>query len=50
LGRIWQENRRLLSEHGWPVVPADFIKRIASEWLDSVDPITPVIKQRFGDL
>ena len=49
-GRILRENCCLLTDHGWPIVPADFIKRIASEWLDSEDPVTPVIKQGFGGL
>jgi hypothetical protein len=50
LGRVLDESGRLLAEHGWPVVPADFIKRIASDWLGSQDPIMSVIKQSFGEL
>ena len=49
LAQVLNEHSHLLSAQGWPLVPIDFIERIASEWLDPADPIMVVIKQSFGE-
>jgi hypothetical protein len=49
LARVLDQHSRLLSLHGWPSTPIDFIQRIASEWLDPGDPIMIVIRRSFGE-
>jgi hypothetical protein len=49
LSKILKDNQTILSEHGWPATPVDFILRIAAEWVDEESPIMPVIRKAFGD-
>jgi hypothetical protein len=49
LAKILNENRDVLTQHGWPAAVDDFIRRIASEWLDPGNPITAVIRKSFGE-
>ena len=49
LDAVLKENQDVLSRNGWPIVSEDFIKRIASEWLDDESPIMPVVKRAFGE-
>jgi hypothetical protein len=49
LSKILKDNQTILSEHGWPSTPIDFIRRIAAEWVDEESPIMPVIRKAFGD-
>jgi hypothetical protein len=49
LDPLLKSNERLLSVHGWPTTPAEFINRIAAEWLEEESPIMPVIRKAFGD-
>jgi hypothetical protein len=46
---LLKANEPLLSVHGWPTTPVEFINRIAAEWLDEESPIMPVIRKAFGD-
>ena len=50
LEEILYNNRSILSENGWPIDSNNFIRKIASHWLDQDDPVMPVIKRAFGDL
>jgi hypothetical protein len=50
LDQILKANKDVLSENGWPIVPDDFIRKIASEWLDDESPIMPVVKKAFGEV
>jgi hypothetical protein len=43
-------NRERLSDHGWPADVDNFIRRIASEWLDEGSLLMPVVRAAFGDL
>ena len=49
LDDILRHNRKSLVGHGWPIAPADFIRRIASEWLAEKSPILDVVKKAFGE-
>jgi len=49
LDNVLKDNHAILSEHGWPDSPVDFVRRIAAEWLDEEHPIMPVIMKAFGD-
>jgi hypothetical protein len=49
LSKILKDNQTILSEHGWPITPVDFIRRIAAEWVDEENPIMPVVRKAFGD-
>jgi hypothetical protein len=49
LAKILNENRDTLTQHGWPTAVDDFIRRIASEWLDLGNPIIAVIRKSFGE-
>jgi hypothetical protein len=49
LGDFLQQNQVILYENGWPAIPADFIRRIASEWLDDENPILSVVRKAFGE-
>jgi hypothetical protein len=49
LSKILKDNQTILSKHGWPATPVDFIRRIAAEWVDEESPIMPVIRKAFGD-
>ena len=49
LSKILKDNQTILSEHGWPATPVDFIRRIAAEWVDEESPLMPVIRKAFGD-
>jgi hypothetical protein len=48
LSKILKDNQIILSEHGWPATPVDFIRRIAAEWVDEESPVMPVIRRAFG--
>lgn len=50
LDNILRDNGDLLSSNGWPVTSEDFIRRIASEWLEDDNPILPVVKKVFGEI
>lgn len=49
LKRILDQHRTILRSQEWPTTPHNFIKRIASKWLDQEDPVMPVIRMAFGD-
>ena len=49
LTALLKKNEGVLMDHGWPVTAADFIRRMATEWLDEETPIMPVIRRAFGD-
>jgi hypothetical protein len=49
LVNILKHNHEILTKHGWPVTPADFVKRMASEWLDEESPIKPIVRAAFGE-
>jgi hypothetical protein len=49
LNNILKDEYDVLSKHRWPTVPEDFIKRMASEWIEDESPILPVIKKAFGE-
>jgi hypothetical protein len=49
LDKILKDNLDILSKNGWPVAAEDFIRKIASGWLDDASPIMPIIKKAFGD-
>jgi hypothetical protein len=49
LTKVLNDNRNVLTRHGWPATANDFIRRIASEWLDSADPVITVVRKSFGD-
>jgi hypothetical protein len=49
LVNILRNNHEVLIKHGWPIVPSDFIRRIASEWLGEESPIEPIVRKTFGE-
>jgi hypothetical protein len=49
LSALLDRNKDLLRKRGWPIEPADFIRRLGSEWLPQDDPVMPVIRAAFGD-
>jgi hypothetical protein len=38
-----------LRKYNWPTDPDDFIRRIASEWLEDESPIMPIVRRAFGE-
>jgi hypothetical protein len=49
LDELLRHNRAVLVDNGWPTTPADFVERIAAEWLHEGHPIMPTIRRAFGD-
>ena len=49
LARVLARNSSLLAEHSWPQEPAEFVTKVAQEWLDEDSPLTRVIDAAFGD-
>ena len=49
LDTILKNHCDVLLNNEWPVSPARFVQRIASEWLDDDNPILPIVKKAFGD-
>jgi hypothetical protein len=49
LNDILGRNHTVLADHQWPTTSADFIARMAAEWLEWDNPVMPVIRQAFGD-
>jgi hypothetical protein len=49
LSAILDNNRSILLNHKWPVAAEDFVRRMASEWLDEDSPIIPIIRKAFGE-
>jgi hypothetical protein len=49
LESILRDNRDILVERGWPTAPADFVRRLASEWVAEDSPIKPIIRRVFGE-
>jgi 8-oxo-dGTP diphosphatase len=49
LARVLFRHRFLLAEHSWPEAPAEFVRKVAQEWLDEDNPLKRVIDAAFGD-
>jgi 8-oxo-dGTP diphosphatase len=49
LASVLKNYKGVLSEHGWPSVPLEFIKRLATDWLDLHNPLRGVLISAFGD-
>jgi hypothetical protein len=50
LTALLDRNKDLLHKRGWPTAPADFVRRLGSEWLPQEDPVMAVVKAAFGAL
>ena len=49
LRAVLNRNMEMLFNNGWPTDLDNFIRRIASEWLDEGNSLMPVIRAIFGD-
>jgi hypothetical protein len=49
LAAILNQYHEILIAYGWPTTSSDFIKKMASEWLDSDCDLYQVIERAFGD-
>ncbi len=49
LASVLGAHRDLLIANGWPLLPDEFVERIALEWVSEDHPIKPVIQVAFGD-
>lgn len=49
LENVLRNHRDVLAHNGWSTDPRDFVRRLASEWLDDRNPILSVIKRAFGE-
>lgn len=49
LNALLSRHREMLCRSGWPSETADFIRQIASDWLDEGHPVLPVVRHAFGD-
>ena len=49
LTALLESHKDLLRTYGWPTDPADFVRRLGSEWLPQDDPVMPVVMAAFGD-
>ncbi len=49
LASVLENYKGVLAEHGWPSVPLEFVKRLATDWLDLHNPLGGVLIAAFGD-
>jgi 8-oxo-dGTP pyrophosphatase MutT (NUDIX family) len=49
LAYVLVRNASLLAEHSWPQESAEFVTKVAQEWLDEDSPLKRVIDAAFGD-
>ncbi len=48
LARVLVRHSFLLAEHSWPEAPAEFVRKVAQEWLDEDNPLKRVIGAATG--
>jgi hypothetical protein len=49
LRQLLRGEAELLAANNWPLDSDTFVRAIAANWLESDDPILPVIRRAFGD-
>ena len=49
LARVLIRNTLLLVEHSWPQTSAEFVTKVAQEWLEDDNPLKRVIEAAFGN-
>lgn len=49
LESVLKDHAILLGAYGWPTSADEFIKIIASQWIDDDSPLMPVIRAAFGN-
>ena len=49
LENILKASREVLTRNDWPTNSKDFIRKLASEWLNDESPMLPVVKKIFGE-